>query len=253
MVLTTFTLILTTLIAAIVGILIGAIGIGGVLLVPTLTYLLGLGIHVAIATAMFTYLFSGAVGAIEYARQNSIHWSMAWWLCLGGMPGAYLGAATTWVTPGVILEGVIGFLVLLSGIQALRGPSDTAESVVNLKPMSLMVIGLATGFGSSITGTGGPLVLIPILIWMQVPILTAVGLSQVIQIPIALLATAGNLTFGRIEWLIGMGIATLLVLGVVVGARIAHRISRVVLKRFIAFALLLVGAAMLMRTAASFI
>jgi len=253
MVLTTFTLILTTLIAAIVGILIGAIGIGGVLLVPTLTYMLGLGIHVAIATAMFTYLFSGAVGALEYARQNSIHWSMALWLCLGGMPGAYLGAATTWVTPGVILEGVIGFLVLLSGVQALRGPSDTAESVVNLKPMSLMVIGLATGFGSSITGTGGPLVLIPILIWMQVPILTAVGLSQVIQIPIALLATAGNLTFGRIEWLIGMGIATLLVLGVVVGARIAHRISRVVLKRFIAFALLLVGAAMLMRTAASFI
>ena len=253
MVLTTFTLILTTLIAAIVGILIGAIGIGGVLLVPTLTYMLGLGIHVAIATTMFTYLFSGAVGALEYARQNSIHWSMALWLCLGGMPGAYLGAATTWVTPGVILEGVIGFLVLLSGVQALRGPSDTAESVVNLKPMSLMVIGLATGFGSSITGTGGPLVLIPILIWMQVPILTAVGLSQVIQIPIALLATTGNLTFGRIEWLIGMGIATLLVLGVVVGARIAHRISRVVLKRFIAFALLLVGAAMLMRTAASFI
>jgi hypothetical protein len=251
--LTIFTLLLTTLVAAIVGILIGAIGIGGVLLVPTLTYMLGLGIHVAIATAMFTYLFSGVVGALEYARQNSIHWSMALWLCLGGMPGAYLGAATTWVTPGVILEGVIGFLVLLSGVQALRGPSDTAESVVNLKPMSLMVIGLATGFGSSITGTGGPLVLIPILIWMQVPILTAVGLSQVIQIPIALLATAGNLTFGRIEWLIGMGIATLLVLGVVVGARIAHRISRVVLKRFIAFALLLVGAAMLMRTAASFI
>ena len=55
MVLTTFTLIRTTLIAAIVGILIGAIGVGGVLLVPTLTYLLGLGIHVAIATAMCTY------------------------------------------------------------------------------------------------------------------------------------------------------------------------------------------------------
>ena len=230
--LTTFAFILTTLIAAIVGILIGAIGIGGVLLVPTLTYLLGLGIHVAIATAMFTYLFSGAVGAIEYARQNSIHWSMAVWLCLGG---------------------VIGLLVLFSGVQALRGPSTTTKSVVNLKPMSLMAVGLVTGFGSSITGTGGPLVLIPILIWMQVPILTAVGLSQVIQIPIALLATTGNLTFGRIEWLIGLGIATLLVLGVVVGARIAHRVSRVALKRIIAVALLLVGAAMLVRTAAGFV
>jgi hypothetical protein len=229
-VLTIFTLILTTLVAAIVGILIGAMGIGGVLLVPTLTYMLGLGIHVAIATAMFTYLFSGAVGALEYARQNSIHWSMALWLCLGGMPGAYLGAVTTWGTSGVILEGVIGLRLLLSGVQALRRPSGTVESEVNLKPMSLTAIGLVTGFGSSVTGTGGPLVLIPILSWMQVPILTAVGLSQVIQIPIALLATTGNLMFGRIEWLIGIGIATLLVLGVVVGARIAHRVSRVVLK-----------------------
>ena len=182
--LTTITLILTTLVAVIVGVMIGAIGIGGVLLVPTLTYILGLGIHVAIATAMFTYLFSGAVGAFEYARQDSIHWSMALWLCLGGMPGAYLGAAMTWVTPGVILEGLIGLLVLLSGLQALRRPSGMAESVASLSPIPLVVIGLVTGFGSSISGTGGPLVLIPILIWMQVPILTAVGLSQVIQIRI---------------------------------------------------------------------
>ena len=246
--LTTITLILTTLVAVIVGVLIGAIGIGGVLLVPTLTYILGLGIHVAIATAMFTYLFSGAIGAFEYARQDSIHWSMALWLCLGGMPGAYLGAAMTWVTPGVILEGLIGLLVLLSGLQALRGPSGTAESVASLSPIPLVVIGLVTGFGSSISGTGGPLVLIPILIWMQVPILTAVGLSQVIQIPIALLATTGNLMFGRIEWLIGIGIAVLLMLGVIVGARIAHRVSRVTLKRFIAVALLLVGTFMLVRT-----
>ena len=173
---------------------------------------------------------------------------MALWLCLGGMPGAYLGAAMTWVTPGVILEGLIGLLVLLSGLQALRGPSGAADSVASLSPLPLVVIGVVTGFGSSITGTGGPLVLIPILIWMQVPILTAVGLSQVIQIPIALLATTGNLMFGRIEWLIGIGGAVLLMLGVIVGARIAHRVSRVTLKRFIAVALLLVGASMLVRT-----
>ena len=119
--------------------------------------------------------------------------------------------------------------------------------------VSLAVFGLVEGFGSSVAGAGGTLVLITILIWMQVPILTAVGLSQVIQITIALLATTGNLMFGRIEWLIGIGIATLLVLGVVVGARIAHRVSRVALKRFIAFALLLVGAAMLARTVATLV
>ncbi|HAU42528.1 MAG TPA: sulfite exporter TauE/SafE family protein, partial [Gammaproteobacteria bacterium] len=38
-------------VAVVVGVLIGAIGIGGVLLVPMLTYVLGISIHVAIATA----------------------------------------------------------------------------------------------------------------------------------------------------------------------------------------------------------
>ena len=41
-------------VAVVVGVLIGAIGIGGVLLVPMLTYVLGISIHVAIATAMFS-------------------------------------------------------------------------------------------------------------------------------------------------------------------------------------------------------
>ena len=50
-------------VAVVVGVLIGAIGIGGVLLVPMLTYVLGISIHVAIATAMFSYLFTGIVGA----------------------------------------------------------------------------------------------------------------------------------------------------------------------------------------------
>ena len=113
-----------------------------------------------------------------------------------------------------------------------------------------MVIGIATGFASSITGTGGPLVLVPILIWLKVPALTAVGLSQVIQIPIALLATGGNQAFGHIEFEVGFGIAVILAIGVFIGARVAHRVSRETLRRLIAFALLLVGAAMLARIVA---
>ena len=68
----------------VVGVLIGAIGIGGVLLVPMLTYVLGISIHVAIATAMFSYLFTGIVGAFEYARRGSVNWSKGVWLCVGG-------------------------------------------------------------------------------------------------------------------------------------------------------------------------
>jgi uncharacterized membrane protein YfcA len=51
-----------------VGVLIGCIGIGGVLLVPSLVYIGGMDVHIAIASCMFSYLFSGAIGAFEFAR-----------------------------------------------------------------------------------------------------------------------------------------------------------------------------------------
>ena len=56
------------------GVLIGCIGIGGVLLVPALTYLGGIDIHVAITSCMVSYMFAGLVGAVSYARKGSIRW-----------------------------------------------------------------------------------------------------------------------------------------------------------------------------------
>ncbi len=54
------------------GLLIGAVGIGGVILVPALVYFGGVPIHAAIAGAMMSYLLTGLVGTLVYARAKSI-------------------------------------------------------------------------------------------------------------------------------------------------------------------------------------
>ena len=53
-------------VSLVVGALIGAVGIGGILLIPGLVLLGRLPIHAASATALFTFLFTGAlsVGAL---------------------------------------------------------------------------------------------------------------------------------------------------------------------------------------------
>ncbi len=232
-----------------VGTLIGAIGIGGVLLVPLLTLVTGMGVHVAIASAMFSYLFTGIVGAAEYARRGTIQWRTGLWLCLGGMPGAYVGALTTWMLPSSVLEVVIGSLVFASGIKAMRPASAEGLTPRDVHPGLLLVIGVVTGFGSAITGTGGPLVLVPILLALKVAPLTAVGLSQIIQIPIAILATWGNVSFGHVDFKVGLMLSVLLVLGVIIGAKIAHQVSKQALTKVIAVALLGAGAAMLAKVA----
>ena len=60
-----------------VGALIGAVGIGGILLIPALTVFAALPIQSAMATALFTFTFTGIVGTVMFQRRGSIDWSLA--------------------------------------------------------------------------------------------------------------------------------------------------------------------------------
>lgn len=224
-----------------VGVLIGGIGIGGVLLVPILTYLFTLDVHVAIAAAMFSYLFSGLVGAVIYARRRSINWKMALWLFAGATPAAFVGALVAAATPTRGLEFVIAVLVVFAGVNALRPVDEDAGGERSPGSGALAAIGVVTGFGSALSGTGGPLVLVPVLVWLRVPVLTAVGLSQAIQLPIAALATAGNFINGTVDMVIGGTIAGALMIGAAIGARLAHAVSQATLRRVVAWVLVTVG------------
>ena len=236
-------------IGLLVGLLIGTIGIGGVLIVPALTYVGGMAIHVSIASAMAAYFFAGGVGSIQYARQGSLRWGDAAWLALGAMPGAFVGAAAASRVPAHALEILIAVLIIASALNSLRRPAMGGREVRRLTRGALVSVGVVTGIGSSMSGTGGPLVLIPILLWMHVPVLAAVGLSQVIQMPISAFATVGNVVYGEIDVATAAALSVLLMIGVWFGARIAHRVSSVVLKRFVSLMLLGVGVMMLVRVA----
>jgi uncharacterized protein len=107
--------------------------------------------------------------------------------------------------------------------------------------IGLFVVGAVTGFLSSISGTGGPLVLVPIIISMGVPVLVAVGLSQVIQVPVALAATFGNILYGKVDWVLGGVLAAALTVGSWYGAKLAHVVPRVTLRRIVSVVLVVVG------------
>src|SRR3984957_20847809 len=92
----------------VLGIAIGAPGIGGVLLVPILTLALGIDVRRAIAAALLSYVPSCLVAVALYARRGSIPWREAWLLCVAALPTAWLGARATNLAPAGVLEGAIG-------------------------------------------------------------------------------------------------------------------------------------------------
>tara|TARA_B110000238_G_scaffold165436_1_gene180769 strand:- start:104 stop:847 length:744 start_codon:yes stop_codon:yes gene_type:complete len=239
---------LLTTVVFVVGILIGSVGIGGVLLVPALKFLGGISLHTAIPACMLSYMVTGSVGAFIYARHGTINWSMATKVCLGALPGAYIGAFLLPFFRADMLEVFIAVLILASGANSLmRNAVEQQSTAKTEKKTPLLAIGLVAGIGSSLSGTGGPLLLIPILIWFKVPVLIAIGLSQVIQIPISASATVGNFLHGEVDIKLALVLALTMVGGTLLGAKLVHRLPVDSLKKLVAWLLISVALMMLVR------
>ena len=102
------------------GVMIGCIGIGGVILVPTLVFLLGIPIAVAIPAAMLAYIWSGLVAMAVFANSKSIRWNMVAWLCIGAAPAAVAGAWAVSIFNALLLEACLGIFTCLT---PLAGPA----------------------------------------------------------------------------------------------------------------------------------
>lgn len=234
-------LIAIVVLGGISGLMIGCIGIGGVILVPALVFLAGIPIRISIPAAMMAYILSGLVATAVFARNKSIRWGMATWLCAGATPTAFAGAWAVSVVNPRLLEITLGLLTLMSGANSLRtqNMSDRPETV--LSGRGLLAVGAVTGFLSSISGTGGPLVMVPIVISMSVPVLVAVGLSQVVQLPVAIAATVGNVLYGELDLVLAGTLAGALTIGSWYGAKLAHVVPRATLRRIVSIVLVVVG------------
>ena len=233
-------------ICLIVGVLIGAVGIGGVLLVPALTLIAGIGVHEAVPVCTLSFLATGVIGVIVYARHGSIQWPKVFWLCLGAVPAAFLGSISLLSIPGIAVMLLVALLMVVSGVDALikaYRPSALQPVVRELSPLQFIVIGFITGFGSAITGTGGPLILVPIIIFLGLPVLTAIGLSQAIQLPIAAFASVGNWMSGNLNFDLVLVVGGVLVMGAFAGALLVHRLPTEPMRKFIAFLLVFFGTA----------
>ncbi len=232
---------------SVTGLLIGAVGIGGILLAPMLAHLAGVDLHLATATSSWSFLFTGVAGTIAYARKGTISWRMVGWLCAGIIPATLLGARVNVGLQTGILSTVLAVLIAISGLSALL--QKPAQRTADSRPhrFGLVAIGMVTGFGSALTGTGGPVLLLPILFLLNMPAQAAIGVSQAIQLPIAAFASVGFYLYGTIDFVLGALLGMIQAIGVIVGAQVAHKVSASQLRRIVAIALVAVGLFMIVR------
>lgn len=120
--------------------------------------------------------------------------------------------------------------MVLTGADALlRSPDGRTR---RFGTPTLLAVSAFVGFGSSLTGTGGAVLLVPLLLFLRTPVLASVGAAQVVLLPVVAFSTAG--------YVLGTAMGLVAVVGVV-GARIAHEARAATLRRMVATALLWVG------------
>jgi uncharacterized protein len=100
------------------GVLVGLLGIGGgVVLVPTMVYLLGMDQHLAQGTSLFILLPPIGLGALrEYWKQGQVDLKAGVSCAFGMLVGAYGGSLVALPLASRNLQGMFGCFLMLSAV-----------------------------------------------------------------------------------------------------------------------------------------
>lgn len=224
------------------GLMIGLTGIGGVLVVPALTALGGIALERAVAASLLAFLIAGVPAAVVHLRRTKVPAAQAIALCACAGPGALAGALSFDWLPGHAVRPFIALLAVCSGAYALMRShvvrEGTGPGIALLAPLSL-----AIGYASAISGTGGPVLLVPILLLLGATARTAIALGLAIQIPVTALASAVYFAKGRVDLGLAATIAAVMLLGMTGGTWLSGRLSAQATMRAVAIILIAVGVA----------
>lgn len=253
------------LLGAAAGVLAGLFGVGGgLIIVPVLVFSFSaqgfapeILTHLAVGTSLATIVFTSINSIREHHRRGAVQWDLFRWLTPGILGGAAVGGVTAALIQGPMLQKIIGVFAISIAIQLALNLTPKTARPLPKKP-ELIAAGGVIGWASAIFGIGGGSVTVPFLVWRSVPIQKAVATSAACGFPIALAGAIVFMVTGWNEsllpnWSLGFvylpalfGIAITSVFFARFGAKLAHRLSPVLLKRLFALLLTTVGISFLL-------
>lgn len=119
-------LFLFAILAGFSGALVG-IG-GGLIIVPALTLLYGVPVHVAIAVSIVCVIATGTAGALSYVKQEITNLHVVMFLEMATTAGAIIGALVSVLMHGWVLSLIFGALILYMAAVSLRAKEPHHEA-----------------------------------------------------------------------------------------------------------------------------
>lgn len=249
------------------GVLAGLFGVGGgLIMVPALALVLptqqvpqAVYMQVAIGTSLAVIAATSLSSTLAHHRRGGVHWPallrFAPGLALGALAGAFVADALS----GAALKRIVGIGAVLVALQmALKRAAPAPTGALRAGPAELFAAGGVIGALSSLVGIGGGSLTVPYLSARGLPVHQAVGTAAGGGVPIAWAGAAGFVIagwdaagvpaphLGYVSLSAFAAIAAASVLCAPLGARLAHALSPLLLRRAFSLLLLVIGLRMLL-------
>jgi uncharacterized protein len=241
----------------IVGVLMGATGVGGgSLMTPLLILLFGIHPTTAVGTDL---LYSGITklnGAAVHGFNRTVDWRVTGNLALGSIPAAIVTLLfTAWLrkhgtSSNHVVTVVLGLALIATSTMMLARKWLFDRVAASSKQLSDrqrfwltvvlgVVLGALTSFSS--VGAGAIGVTFLILLYADMPIAKIVGSDIAHAVPLTLISGAGHWILGSVDWHLLVALLIGSLPGITIGSQIAGRVSDQLLRKIIAIALGAVG------------
>ena len=250
-------LLLIALVNAVVGLLVGWSSIAGFLMPMYYVGALGMDPSAALTLAFFSFFLAAILASREYYRMGSLPLKLAMPLSIGSFGGAIIGVLLNSLIRPDTVKILLYLVVFLSGLSILIREYRKKETPIGLHKRDRLenkYVGLLLGFVTAIicalSGAGGPILVMPLLVIFGVPVRWAVGVAIFDSIFIAIPSMIG---YGLRNDLRQLWPALLVgglthMLGAYVGSRTNHHIPQKLLKSSVAIFSIVVAVYMILST-----
>lgn len=249
---------------------------GGIIVVPALTLLLGVNIHYAIGASLVGVIATSSASASRYVRNGLTNMRLGMLLEVSTVSGALVGAFLAGILPPRALQILFGVLMAVATISLLRTESDPGEISppppdrladrlklhgsyhdgalgqeipyrVGRTWLGLIISALA-GIFSGLLGVGGGFLKVPAMhVGMKIPLKVASATSS-FMIGVTAAASAGVFfSRGLLDPSITAPVATGVLLGAALGARLLERIHGAWVRNMLLLALAFVAVQMVLK------
>jgi uncharacterized protein len=245
-----------------IGISLGLVGSGGsILTVPVLVYLMNVNPLIATTSSLFIVGSTSLVGGLRAYAKKMVDFKavtefgipsifsifITRHYLLPALPDHFFTVDNVSVSKEMLLMIVFAILMLAASFSMIRNHHAETETGLqeterNNKALPLVLLGLFVGVVTGLLGAGGGFLIIPSLVlFLRLPMKTAVGTSLLIIAINSLLGFLFSLKQFEYNWTILILFTILSIIGLFIGSKLSDKIPGSSLKKGFGWFVLVMG------------